>query len=86
MAYINTNYQKLSPRYLFAEIARQVNAYQAAHPDAHLIRLGIGDVTQPLPNAAIQAMHRAVDECACASTFRGYGPEQCRRRSISKRL
>ena len=76
MATINTNYQKLSPRYLFAEIARQVNAYQAAHPDTHLIRLGIGDVTQPLPNAAIQAMHRAVDECACASTFRGYGPEQ----------
>ena len=71
----NTNYQQLSQRYLFAEIAQQVNEYKAQHPDANLIRLGIGDVTRPLPDAAIQAMHRAVDECANGKTFRGYGPE-----------
>ncbi|MBO4451971.1 MAG: LL-diaminopimelate aminotransferase [Bacteroidaceae bacterium] len=73
---INTNYHQLSSRYLFAEIAQQVNAYKAAHPEAQLIRLGIGDVTQPLPPAAIRAMHRAVDEYADTKTFRGYGPEQ----------
>ena len=71
----NTNYQKLSQRYLFAEIAQQVNEYKAAHPEAQLIRLGIGDVTRPLPEASIKAMHHAVDECANGSTFRGYGPE-----------
>ena len=71
----NTNYAKLSHRYLFAEIAQQVNTYKAEHPDADIIRLGIGDVTRPLPDAAIQAMHRAVDECADGRTFRGYGPE-----------
>lgn len=72
----NTNYLQLSHRYLFAEIAQQVNAYKAEHPEADIIRLGIGDVTRPLPPAAIQAMHRAVDECADGTTFRGYGPEQ----------
>ena len=72
----NTNYNQLSHRYLFAEIAQQVNAYKAEHPEADIIRLGIGDVTRPLPPAAIQAMHRAVDECADGTTFRGYGPEQ----------
>lgn len=72
----NTNYTRLSHRYLFAEIAQQVNAYKAEHPEADIIRLGIGDVTRPLPPAAIQAMHRAVDECADGTTFRGYGPEQ----------
>ena len=73
---INTNYHQLSGRYLFAEIAQQVSAYKAEHPEAQLIRLGIGDVTQPLPPAAIRAMHRAVDEYADTKTFRGYGPEQ----------
>ena len=72
----NTNYLQLSHRYLFAEIAQQVNAYKAEHPEADIIRLGIGDVTRPLPPTAIQAMHRAVDECADGTTFRGYGPEQ----------
>ena len=72
----NTNYTRLSHRYLFAEIAQQVNAYKAEHPEADIIRLGIGDVTRPLPPAAIQAMHRAVDECADGTTFHGYGPEQ----------
>ena len=75
MIHINTNYLQLSHRYLFAEIAQQVNEYKAAHPEANIIRLGIGDVTRPLPDAAIQAMHRAVDECADGKTFRGYGPE-----------
>ena len=76
MVRINTNYHQLSGRYLFAEIAQQVSAYKAAHPEAQLIRLGIGDVTQPLPPAAISAMHRAVDEYADTKTFHGYGPEQ----------
>lgn len=75
MARLNTNYRKLSQRYLFAEIARQVAAYKSEHPDAPLIRLGIGDVTRPLPEAVIRAMHQAVDECAHSDTFRGYGPE-----------
>ncbi len=76
MIHTNTNYTRLSHRYLFAEIAQQVKAYKAEHPEADIIRLGIGDVTRPLPPAAIQAMHRAVDECADGTTFRGYGPEQ----------
>ena len=73
---INTNYLQLSGRYLFAEIARQVSAYKSEYPEADIIRLGIGDVTRPLPQAAIDAMHRAVDEYADTKTFRGYGPEQ----------
>jgi LL-diaminopimelate aminotransferase len=76
MIHTNTHYTQLSHRYLFAEIAQQVKAYKAEHPEADIIRLGIGDVTRPLPPAAIQAMHRAVDECADGTTFRGYGPEQ----------
>lgn len=76
MAYINENYQKLPGSYLFSEIGRRVAAYQEAHPQAKLIRLGIGDVTQPLPMASIEAMHKAVDEMANKESFRGYGPEQ----------
>ena len=76
MATINDNYLKLPGSYLFAEIGRRVAAYKEAHPEADIIRLGIGDVTQPLPPACIEAMHKAVDEMADASTFRGYGPEQ----------
>lgn len=76
MASINDNYLKLQGSYLFAEIARRVAAFKEANPDADIIRLGIGDVTQPLPQACIEAMHRAVDEMASAETFRGYGPEQ----------
>ena len=76
MASINQNYQKLAGSYLFVEIARRVTAYKEAHPEADIIRLGIGDVTQPLPQASIEAMHKAVDEMAKAETFRGYGPEQ----------
>ncbi|MFB3881958.1 MAG: LL-diaminopimelate aminotransferase [Armatimonadota bacterium] len=76
MALINENYLKLPGSYLFAEIARRVSEYKTRHPDADVIRLGIGDVTQPLPAAVIRAMHEAVDEMARAETFRGYGPEQ----------
>lgn len=76
MALINENYLKLPGSYLFAEIARRVATFKEANPDADIIRLGIGDVTQPLPQASIKAMHAAVDEMANAETFRGYGPEQ----------
>ena len=73
---INENFLRLPGNYLFADIAEKVKNYKVANPDAKLIRLGIGDVTRPLPKASIEAMHRAVDELADASTFRGYGPEQ----------
>lgn len=76
MAKINENFEKLPGSYLFSEIARRTAAYQQANPDAQLIRLGIGDVTQPLVPAVIAAMHAAVDEQAKAETFHGYGPEQ----------
>jgi LL-diaminopimelate aminotransferase len=76
MAYINDNYLKLTGGYLFAEIARRVNKFCDENPSANVIRLGIGDVTEPLCSAVIQAMHAAVDEMAVRSSFRGYGPEQ----------
>lgn len=76
MAYINENYLKLKAGYLFPEIGRRVKAYQDAKPAAKIIRMGIGDVTEPLPAAVVQAMHQAVDEMARRDTFRGYGPEQ----------
>jgi len=78
MAYLNDNYLKLKAGYLFPEIARRVKAFCDANPEAakRLIRCGIGDVTEPLPGAVIEAMHRAVDEMAVRATFRGYGPEQ----------
>lgn len=76
MALINENYTKLPGSYLFSDIARKVNEFKTAHPDSNIIRLGIGDVTKPLPQASIEAMHKAVDEMADRATFRGYGPEQ----------
>ena len=76
MIQVNENYAKLQSSYLFSEIAKRVSTYQGEHPDKKVIRLGIGDVTEPLPSACIEAMHKAVDEMASASTFRGYGPEQ----------
>ena len=76
MAFINDNYQKLPGSYLFSEIAKRVAAFQSNNPSVKVIRLGIGDVTQPLPNVCIDAMKSAVDEMAKAETFRGYGPEQ----------
>src|SRR2546428_3155354 len=75
MAKINEHYLKLKSSYLFSEIARRIREFQAAHADARIIRLGIGDVTQPLPPAVIKALHEAVDEMAKAETFRGYGPD-----------
>jgi LL-diaminopimelate aminotransferase len=76
MIKINENYLKLQSTYLFANIARRVAAFQQANPDRDIIKLGIGDVTRPLPPACITAFHRAVDEMADIATFRGYGPEQ----------
>jgi len=76
MITINENYLKLQASYLFAEIKNRTAAYQETHPDREVIKLGIGDVTRPLPPACIQAFHRGVDEMADAKTFRGYGPEQ----------
>ena len=76
MAKVNPNYQKLPGSYLFSEIARRTAAYSEAHPEAKLIKMGIGDVTRPLAPAVIEAMHAAVDDMARAETFHGYGPEQ----------
>ncbi len=76
MLHVNENYAKVSPTYLFSEIAHRVNAHQAAHPGAKIIRLGIGDVTEPLAPAVVAALHRAVDDEAYRSSFHGYGPEQ----------
>lgn len=76
MLTINEHYLKLQASYLFSDIARRVAAFQAAHPDVEIIRMGIGDVTNPLPQACIQAMHRGVDEMGTVAGFRGYGPEQ----------
>ena len=75
MTRINDNYLKLRASYLFSETGRRTREYQAAHPDAKLIRLGIGDVTRPLSDTVIRAMHEAVDEMAKPETFRGYPPE-----------
>lgn len=76
MALVNENYLKLPGSYLFSEIARRVNQFKANNPEADIIRLGIGDVTRPLPPAVIEAMHKGVDEMGSSETFRGYGPEQ----------
>jgi LL-diaminopimelate aminotransferase len=76
MATINDNYLKLKAGYLFPEIARRVNAFAEATPNAKIIRLGIGDVTEPLPAACRTAMIKAVDEMGDRATFQGYGPEQ----------
>ena len=76
MIRINENYLKLKASYLFADIARRVNAYTAANPDKPIIRLDIGDVTEPLPPACVEALHAATDEMSKRATFKGYGPEQ----------
>jgi LL-diaminopimelate aminotransferase len=76
MATINDNYLKLKAGYLFPEIARRVNAFAQNNPDAKIIRLGIGDVTEPLPEACRQAMIKAVEDMGDRATFKGYGPEQ----------
>lgn len=76
MATINDNYLKLKAGYLFPEIARRVNAFAEANPEAKIIRLGIGDVTEPLPEACRAAMIEAVEEMGDRASFKGYGPEQ----------
>jgi LL-diaminopimelate aminotransferase len=78
MAYLNENYLKLQAGYLFPEVARRVREFCETNPEAakRLIRCGIGDVTEPLPRAAVEAMKRAVEELGHGETFRGYGPEQ----------
>ena len=76
MIRINENYLKLKASYLFSDIAKRVGAYTAANPDKPVIRLGIGDVTEPLPQACIEAFHAGVDEMSVRATFKGYGPEQ----------
>lgn len=76
MALVNENYLKLAAGYLFPEIGRRVKKFCEENPTAKVIRLGIGDVTEPLPAAVIKGMHRAVDEMGERGTFRGYGPEQ----------
>ena len=76
MPTINDHYLKLAAGYLFPEIGRRVSAFTEAHPDAPVIKLGIGDVTEPLPAACRQAMHDAIDEMGERASFRGYGPEQ----------
>ena len=76
MALVNEHFLKLPNNYLFSDIAKKVNAFKVSHPKTDLIRLGIGDVTRPLPQASIEAMHKAVDELANKETFHGYCREQ----------
>lgn len=76
MALVNEHFLKLPGSYLFSDIAKKVNTFKITHPKRDIIRLGIGDVTRPLPKACIEAMHKAVEEMTSAETFRGYGPEQ----------
>ena len=76
MTLVNEHFLKLPNNYLFADIAKKVNAFKMTHPNVKTISLGIGDVTQPLCPAVVEAMHKAVDEMAHEETFRGYGPEQ----------
>ena len=77
MVKINDNFQKLPGGYLFPEIGRRVRAFSAENPPMPLIRLGIGDVTQPLAPAVIEAMKKATEEMAHKETFRGYCEETC---------
>ena len=72
---VNDNFLKLPGSYLFSTIGKKVNAYAAAHPHRKIIRLGIGDVTQPLAPAIVKALHGAVEEMGDAATFRGYAPD-----------
>jgi len=76
MIRINENYLKLKASYLFADIAKRVNDFTTAHPDQPVIRLGIGDVTEPLPEVCVKALHEGADEMSRRETFKGYGPEQ----------
>ena len=75
MVKINSDYTLLRSSYLFSTIAGKVKEYEQNNPDANIIRLGIGDVTRPLTGTIIDSLHKAVDEMASASTFRGYAPD-----------
>lgn len=75
MLKVNENFVKLPPSYLFVDIAERMNKFSKQHPEVEIIRLGIGDVTRPLPKAVVNAMKKAADEMGNAATFRGYGPE-----------
>ncbi|MBO5192570.1 MAG: LL-diaminopimelate aminotransferase [Bacteroides sp.] len=76
MALVNEHFQKLSDKFLFAEIAKRMNACKVSHPKSCFIDLGAGDVSQPLCPAVVEAMHKAVDELGRGESFKGYGPEQ----------
>jgi len=76
MIKINENYKKLQSSYLFVEIAKRVSQFQKENPDKEIIRMGIGDVTLPIPSVCIEAMHKGVDDLSNIKTFKGYGPEQ----------
>ena len=76
MIKINDNFCELPASYLFSDVAKRINAFKAEHPDVEIIKMGIGDVTQPICPAAIQAMENAVADQADRVTFHGYGPEQ----------
>ena len=76
MIRVNEHYRKLQASYLFSDIAQRVKAFEQSNPGTEIIRLGIGDVTRPLPGACVKALHEAVDEMGVSETFRGYGPEQ----------
>lgn len=76
MIKVNENFCRLAPNYLFSEVARKIQAFQKANPDAHVIKMSIGDVTRPICPAAVEALHRAADEQGRAESFHGYGPEQ----------
>jgi len=73
---VNEQFLALTGSYLFSEVARRVKVFQFQHPETDLVRMGIGDVTRPLPEAVVKAMHAAVEELSIAETFKGYGPEQ----------
>ena len=76
MALVNEHFLKLPGNYFFSDIAKKINAYKVTHPKNKLLRIGIGDVTRPMPKACTQAMIQAAEELSRSETFRGYGPEQ----------
>ena len=76
MALANENYLKTPEIYCFDEVEKRINAYKVLHPNARIIRLGVGDVTRPLPSEVVKAMHSAVDEMSMPESFRGYSPPQ----------
>ncbi len=76
MIKVNDNFCKLPASYLFSEVAKRIDSFKKSHPDVDIIRMGIGDVTSPICNAVIEAMHKAVDDQSRIASFHGYGPEQ----------